>query len=526
MKTVYTIIIGLLVAMSFSSCTDDLNQKPIVETDSSKVYSTPEGYKMVLAKIYASYCIIGQEKASNADLSSFNGQDFLRCLFNLQEAATDEVAMRWLSGDELTNLSFMTWDASDSWVSDTYYRLYYTIALCNEFLRYTDDGSISGFDSSDQNDIRTYAYEARFMRALSYYFVLDLFGQGPFVDQDTPTSAYNPPCYTAQQLFDYVAAELEEITPQLPSNNEYGRAGKGAAYALQSRLYLNAEVYTGTAHYTECITACKNAISLGYSLHSDYSKLFNADNNLRTDEIIFAFVCDATTTVSWGSGTYLVCGSCGSDSDQDPAKYGLDYGWGSWRVRGELPALFGTDFDNNPDSRCMFFTSGQSQDIVTALDEKSEGFYSEKWTNLTDAGAAACSSNDYGCSTDFPMFRLAEIYLNAAEATLRGGSGMTTDEAMDLVNKLRDRAYGDTSGRITATQFNKQWVLDERARELYHECVRRTDLIRYGQFTTDAYLWQFKGGVADGRAVNSRYNIYPIPDSDISANPNLSNPLY
>ncbi|MDE6467642.1 MAG: RagB/SusD family nutrient uptake outer membrane protein, partial [Muribaculaceae bacterium] len=133
---------------------------------------------------------------------------------------------------------------------------------------------------------------------------------------------------------------------------------------------------------------------------------------------------------------------------------------------------------------------------------------------------------DIGVNTDFPIFRLAEIYLTAAEAVVRGGSGMDRTEARNLVNELRRRAFGNTDADISDAQLNLDFILDERARELYYELHRRTDLVRFGKFTTAAYLWQWKGGVIDGRAVDARYNIYPIPATELSANPNLKNELY
>lgn len=125
------------------------------------------------------------------------------------------------------------------------------------------------------------------------------------------------------------------------------------------------------------------------------------------------------------------------------------------------------------------------------------------------------------------MIRLADVYLMAAEAFLRGGAGISRSEALDLVNDVRLRAYkNDESGKISDSDFTLDFMLDERARELYLESVRRTDLIRFGKFTSDAYIWQWKGGVLDGSSVNDKYNIYPIPDTDLTANPNLTNPQY
>ena len=520
------ILLALVGSLFFTACTGDLNQNPVIEIDVNKVYSSAENYKMVLAKIYASYVIAGQEQGGgNKDLSLINGYDMLRGYFNLQEAGTDEVANTWLAGDNIGNLTYLTWDENDPWVSDTYYHLYYSIALCNELIRHCGEEEISKFSAEDQSAIRTYKSEARFMRALSYSLVLDLFHKGPFVDENSPTSAYIPEAYTSKQLFDYVVAELNDLVTNKALNaNEYGRATTDAALALLARVYLNGEVYTGKPYYTECIAACKQIKDSGkYTLETDYQKLFNADNHKRTNEIIFAFVVDATTTVSWGATTYIVCGECGNSSSQDPAKYGLDAGWGMFRVRGELPAMFA---DPAADSRYKFYSDNQTQWFTGAIDNQAEGYFSEKFTNLYDDGTIASSSAAAGCCTDWPFFRLAEIYLSAAEAVVRGGQGMTTQEALDLVNLVRARAYGNESGKINASDMTVDFFLDERAREFYHEAMRRTDLVRFNALTTSKYIWQWKGGTLEGRPVDNKFNYYPIPATELTANPNLKNEEY
>ncbi len=532
------IIFGIVMGagLLLSSCTDDLNQMPVTETTSGDVYSHAENYERVLAKIYASYVLAGQgQGGDNGDLTTINGQDFSRGYFNLQEAATDEVANTWLSGNNLVDLTYISWSAKDAWVSDTYYWLYFNIALCNEFIRNCSDNAISRFTPEEQSRIRSYRSEARFMRAYSYWMVLDLYRQGPNVDENTPVTGFTPEAYDGVGLFDFIESELKDLVADgaetsLPDTNEYGRACKATAWTLLARLYLNSAVYRGqadTKYYTECVTACHKVIANpAYYLEPDYAKLFNADNHKRSHEILFALVCDATTSVTWGGGTYLVCGSCGNSSSQDPAKYGLTSGWGMFRARGEMAAKFG-DVTNTADSRAMFYTDGQEQYFTGPIDNQAEGYFFEKFSNLTDDGVAASNSAATGCSTDYPMMRLADVYLMAAEAYLRGGAGISRSEALDLVNDVRLRAYkGDESGKIADRDFTLDFILDERARELYLESVRRTDLIRFGKFTSDEYIWQWKGGVLDGRSVNDKFNIYPIPDTDLNANPNLKNPQY
>ncbi|MGM9753115.1 MAG: RagB/SusD family nutrient uptake outer membrane protein [Candidatus Cryptobacteroides sp.] len=514
-KIILTVLATSLLA---TSCLSQLDQYPHTKTNADQVYSTPEGYISALAKLYASFVIVGQEQGGgDPDLSSNEGYDFLRGYFNLQEGPTEEMAPTWLSGDDMTDLAYMTWDAANPWVADVYYRLYYNIALCNDFLRHSK--------SSGDESIAALGEEARFLRALAYWYVLDLFGQGPFVDETMGVGAFVPEAYTNVQLFEFIESELLDIT--LPSRTQvvYGRASQAAAQTLLARLYLNAEVYGAGPHYSECINCCNEVIKDGYSLESDYSKLFNADNNLRTNEIIFPFVVDASNTVSWGATTYIVCGQLGNDNAQDGALFGVDSKWGMFRARGEFSALFG-DCSTSSDSRCLLFSQDQEQYLDKGIDDQSNGYFGEKWSNLFDNGDIASSVAAVGCSIDFPVFRLAEVYLMAAEAMLRGGSGISSADALAHINELQERAFGDTAHNLSESELTLDFILDERSRELYWECVRRTDLIRYGKFTTDAKIWQWKGGVKDGQATDSKYNVYPIPEAELSANPNLKNLNY
>ncbi len=526
MKRIISIIFSVGIIF-LTSCLGDLDQLPITETTSNDVYTTVDNYRAVLGKLYVAFVINGQEKGGgNADLNSNNGQDYMRAYFNLQESGTDELAPTWLEGDKVTDITYLSWDANDPWVTDMYYRIFYNIALCNEFLRNATDDKIAGFSETVQSEIRLYRAETRYLRALAYYHAMDLYGNIPFVTEEDPVGTYIPPRYTSSQVFEYIENELNEIEGILNNRTSaiYGRASKGAANALLAKMYLNAEVYTGENRNTDCVTACKKVIAEGYTLESDYTKLFNADNHLRTNEIIFAFPVDAIHTVSWGATTYIICGAVSNTSDyQRPADYGVSSGWGMFRLRGEIPALF-----DEADGRGLFFTEGQTQ-YLEVIDNQSYGYFVEKWTNLTDAGEISSNTADGGVNTDYPVFRLADIYLMLGEAVVRGGTGASRAEALGYINLLRERAFGDaysTNGILREADLTIDFFLDERARELYWECTRRTDLIRYDKFTTDKYLWQWKGGVKDGIEVNSKYNIYPIPAADLTANPNLSNPNY
>lgn len=520
MKFIRYIFISVLAIIQMTSCTSELNQYPHIESTAKDVYTSVENYKMVLAKLYASFVICGQEKGGgNADFATNKGYDYMRSYINLQELPTDEVAYTW-SG-VIFNICQHQWDATDVFASDMYYQIYFTISICNEFLRNATDNAISGYSPSEQEELRAFRSEARFLRTLAYFHALDLFGNVPFVTEDDKVGSFQPVQYNRKQLFEFLVSELTALEPELPeaSATEYGRVSKAAANALLARLYLNSEVYTDKGYYSECIAACNKAISGGFSLENNYALLFNADNHLRTNEILFAFSVDPDHTVSWGATTYFICGSVSSSNGaQNPSDYGVQSGWTSFRAKGTLTSKFSAG-----DKRAMFFTQGQSQ-YVTKLNDAFTGYLFEKWTNLTDAGQTASNTAANGAATDFPIFRLADVYLMYAEAALRGGidqQGNTADKALGYVNQVRTRAFGNTSGNITADLLTLNFILDERARELYFECVRRTDLIRFGKFTSADYLWEFKGGLAAGKEIDNKYKLFPIPETDLSANSNM-----
>jgi hypothetical protein len=203
--------------------------------------------------------------------------------------------------------------------------------------------------------------------------------------------------------------------------------------------------------------------------------------------------------------------------------YGIDGCWWGLRLKAEATNRYAAT-----DLRASFFFHGSGADTQRVANSSIGDWYAgvanPKFVNRASGGAAG--SHPTHVDTDFPMFRLADAYLMYAEANLRGGGGNAAT-ALNYVNELRVRAYGDSSGVITAPQLTLDFVLDERGRELLWEGHRRTDLVRYGRFTGGSYVWSWKGGVMAGSATAPHLDLYPIPANELIANPNLTqNPGY
>jgi hypothetical protein len=515
--------VGLLAALVlFSSCHKDLDLQPTNANTSERQYSTVDGYKQVLAKVYGAYSLVSSTGVGNSDvniagITDAATTDFVRAYWNLQELTTDNAICAWNDAN-LQNFHTISWTSSNVLINALYGRSLYQITVCNEFIRESSDEKIAarGFKEGDATRIRQYRAEARFLRAYQYWVLMDLFGNPPFVTEADPIGKYIPHQIKRADLFTYVESELKALDGQLVSarHNEYARADQAAAWALLARLYLNAKVYTGTEHNTDAITYASKVISAGYALKSSYKTLFMSDNNQNNPEVILPIAYDAINSQNYGGTTFLVCSAHGTTPSDNQAFAIPGGGWLGNRSTKNLPMVFG-DYSGNADKRALFGAGNiEVNDILTFND----GLGVYKFNNITSAGATPASPNGVLCSIDFPLFRLAEMYLVYAEATLRGGTGNAAT-ALQYVNALRTRGYENTSGNLSSITL--QDVLNERQRELYWEGFRRTDLIRFGQFTGSNYLWPWKGGVKDGRGVDAHFELFPIPAAETIANPNL-----
>ncbi|MBV7530330.1 RagB/SusD family nutrient uptake outer membrane protein [Chitinophaga sp. sic0106] len=511
----------LAAVVGFSSCTKDLDRMPTNSTTSDIAYGTLAGYKQVLAKVYGSFALAGNNGTSTSDLAGIDpGQaDFLRLYWNAQELPTEEAMCVW-NDPGIPDFHYMNWTSNNVLLAALYNRALFHVTVANEFLREATDGKIAsrGFSGKDAEEIKTYRAEARFLRAFEYWVLMDLFANPPFVTENDPIGKYIPPQTTRAELFKYVESELLAIEPLVVTarNNEYARADQAAVWSLLARLYLNAEVYLGKGNgkYTEAITYSSKVINAGYALKTDYKGLFLADNNTANPEVILPIVYDGVNMQNNGGTTFII--NAAINGDMNPASFGVPGGgWGGNRSTSALPGLF-ADQTGATDKRAMFF--GDKAEI-SDVSQFAEGLRVIKYRNVTSTGVTPPAPGGAFSSVDFPLFRLAEQYLIYAEAVKRGGSGGSETSAITYLNALRERAYGNTSGNISS--YNLDYVLEERGRELYWEAFRRTDLIRYEKFTGGSYVWPWKGGVKEGRGVESFRTVYPLPATDLTANPSL-----
>ncbi|MBX2915077.1 MAG: RagB/SusD family nutrient uptake outer membrane protein [Cyclobacteriaceae bacterium] len=504
-----TLLSGFALLAFMMSCIGDLDVTPLDSTitTSATVYTDTQSYKAGLAKLYAAFALTGQQGPAGA--GDVAGVDegfscFIRSLWNMQELTTDEAVWTYPNDANGTifNLHYNTWTPADIIPTALYARIMNVAALTNEYMRATA-GKLS------DPDILKFHTEARFLRALAYYYGMDLFGKMPFVTEKDLPGAYFPPEVSRTALFQFIESELIEIKPLMGEPRfEYGRADKAACAMLLAKLYMNAEVYVGTAKYTEAITQLNEVIAAGYTLAPAYLNNFLADNHT-SPEIIFAQLFDGTRSQAYDALNVMIYGNAGNG------------GWSGLRTT----SAFVNKFTNPNEARALFAKEDKGQTLeIIAMNNSTQGYGVFKFRNVTSAGAPG--SNPSFQDTDFPMFRLADAYLLYAEAVLRGGSGGDLTTALNRVNAIRTRTAdvvaGNAPGAITAGQLTLDFILDERARELYWEGHRRTDLIRFGKYTGATYLWPWKGGEAAGTSIGAHRALFPIPAADRASNPNLT----
>lgn len=559
-KTMIKTVLAGILALGMVSCADDLNISSIdPQTDPS--YDPMQ----LLAKQYACLSVTGQSgPAGQGDISGDEGESgFYRTLFNLQELCTDEVAWAWQNDEGIPELTNIQWNASSARIKWCYQRLAFNVTLFNQYL-------------TEQDGVADPAYiaEVRFLRALHYYYFLDLFHKAPF--KTVFSIGVYPEEKGGKDLYDWIDQELTEVEPLMAevgaynNTSDYGRADRGAAYMLHARLALNSQVYTDgqvndlqkAIDYCDAITQ-----SRAYELSrnekngfSGYAQLFMGDNDQNAQamkETIFPIRCDGLRTQSYSNSTYIIASMY---TDGMPYLNG-NAKWQCMFSRSSLVGKFFSDPENQvpmaTEDDVKMLPAGATEDDITALDEQKgistkdviaaagddramfyagvgggvrelsvsritaflNGLSIVKWTNYRTDGAAGNNENYY--DTDIPLFRYAEVLLTRAEANFRLGH---PELAVPDINELRGRAHAST---VSTEDITEDFLIDEWSREFFVEGRRRSDLVRFGRFSGSSYIWPFKGGVPTGTGVQPFYDIYPIPSDELASNKNMSqNPDY
>ena len=550
-KIFFKSIAAAVLTVGLTGCVNDLDISSIDPQSSPS--ADPMG---VLAKCYSTLGLTGQAgPAGKGDLSDDEGESgFYRTTFNLQELPTDECAWAWQDNPDIPQLTYMQWNSSSVRVGWAYTRLTYDITLFNSYLQQVEDNEAN----------RLYRAEVRFLRALHYWYLLDLFGKVPFKTEFNISEL--PVEYTAQQIYDWIDKELTEIEPMMAEvgtyskpGGEYGRADRGAAYLLHARLALNSETYTGKPDYDKAIEYCnKLEQSRAYELstrtndngYTGYEQLFMADNDENEQamrETILPIRQDGARTRNYGGSTYLVlatrisgmpdvglaiapwsclfarksmvdkffpAGDIPMSTEEAPAG----------ASEAEIKALDMQDGSSTDqitaaagDDRALFYAGrggGIRKNGTDAITTFTDGISIVKWSNIrSDNGRVSDTSWP---DTDIPLFRYAEMYLIRAEAKWRKSGNL--NDALADINVLRDRAHATRLLSINSEMD----ILDEWCREFYLEGRRRSDLRRFDCFTGNKYLWDWKGGSATGTNVYSHYDVYPFPENDLNNNSNLT----
>ena len=530
MKSYKTKIFSVLcaaMALGATSCVGDLDLMPNDPNTITAGNLTPEQYEAVLAKCYSGMAVSGQYGPDGAsDISGLDGgtSQYTRGIFMLNEFTTDE--SKWIWADEgVFDLVTNTWSKGNANIFGTYSRMYVHIAICNDFLRLV----------GDNEQFAEMALEARTLRAMSYYNIIDLFGMGGFVTEaDAPGTA--PEQKSRKELSAWLEGELQDIVAKMSdAAPKYGRVGKDGAEALLARLYLNYEVFTGTPAYDKCAQCCENIIARhkgsgfqGSGLVENYLWVFCGDNDVYmpgggdTNEILWGIAYDATNTQPYGGTTFL-CAAAYKSVDEGGVymnceDYGLNQQWGCMHATPEFSDKFAAAPEDVRWSMWVKEDKGFKKENFP-FSEFTAGYAVVKFTNLLRDNKATGSMKVGEITkypnTDLPLIRLADVYLMYAECALRGAAD--TAKGLQYINYVRERAGVPAYTAIDLTLDN---ILDERCRELYWENVRRTDLVRFGKFAK-GYNWSWKAGEDKGADFPEYMNVFPIPSNVIASQPDF-----
>ena len=539
------IIYMISMAVLFPACVNDLDTLPLNKTEpvSEYVYGTNEtAYMEGLGRLYFQFVT-----NDLTDLQQMDGgaSEVIRAFWSVQETSTDEAKCSWENDAWVRALNTNTWsEVQNDAVYAVYVRTLQGIALVNEYLRQTTSEKLQsrGVSAELAQKIDGFRDEARFIRTYLYWMAIDCFGSVPFTTEKSPFGgAYFPQQASRTDIFDWCVGELQYLMSDdsdlLPARSSYPRADKGSAAGLLARMYLNSKVYTGVERWEEARSVCESIFAMGYTLCPDYAALFRGDNgeNMQArGEMLWAVDYSDSKTQSYGGTSYILSATLAStDITEASRPNGQRNGWAGLRVPYEFVSTYfnvsGQDYQTGAyevaDKRGeVFYIKGRSESMDGALYNFMNGWSCLKFNNIpfgqTNESFLPQSALKTFSDVDFPMIRLGEIYLIYAEACMNTGA-----EALALP-KLRE--LSSRAGVEPPQQITRDFLVAERARELMWEAHRRTDLIRYGLYHTDTYLWPYKGGDSfKGQAFPEYKCLFSIPPTELATNDKLvQNPGY
>lgn len=510
MKNIGKTFLIFLFGLSMTQSCTNLDEEVFSQLTSDNFPQTEDQFISALGATYSSLSGLGGHNGYNS----------------MQMVAGDAVMIPqrgndWFDGGVWLRSHRHEYNSQEGWLNNAWGELYGGVNNCNRVIELFEslvaDGSVA------QADADAFISELRTLRAYFYFLLLDAYGNVPLVTAFSGGEA-NPSTSSRSEVFAFIESELNASVPNLSRAKDgttYGRFNYYSGKALQSRLYLNAEVYTGTQRNNDAIAAADEVINSGlYSLEGDYFANFNV-NNEGSNENIFVVPYDNTQNCCffWAQMTnhyssqtvfnlndqpwngYCALEEFYNSYDDTDARKGE---WGNPTASGNFIAgpMGVTDpgvEPNDPDGPGIVHTPEINAHFPNAL--RQAGVRIGKYEF---AGGPNTMSND------FVLFRYAEVLLNKAEAQWRNGQG---DAGLPMVNMIRERA-----GLAGFTTLTPEDLLAERGRELFVEGVRRTDLIRFGAYGEE---WDFKPTSDASR------EIFPIPQAQLDANPNLQqNPGY
>lgn len=460
----------------------------------------------------------------------------------LSSLTTDEMILparggNWYDGARYFDLHTHKWNADNAQIGGSWSWLANTITTINQNMAVVETAPESAAKAQGMAELKA-------MRAMSYFIMMDLFGNVPILTKFGDTTP--PTTSPRKDVYAFIEKEMLEAMPDLSEDVDattYGRPTKYTAYTLLAKLYLNSEVYIGQARYDDVVRMCDNVISSNkYALESNFSKMFDIDNGAQTKEFIMAVPYDNISGGQFFARYYL--------HRAMRNKYGLPFTpSGAVSIQEEYLSNFNEDGDvraqmilkgkqylNNGEpiivktSKKGFNQDYTGADAADPLDYHLELVPSLEFRNLSafDLGndekawaqgyryakfAPDPTSTTRNQSNDYPFLRYSDVLLMKAEAILRGATATNGQTALGLVNTIRT-----IRNASEVSSVDLEFLLTERAREFCNENWRRNDLIRFGKFEGS---W----GLKTDTDINKR--LFPVPRAILNINPNLTqNPGY